>query len=239
MMSFRGKMARCTWVPASALAGARWDPAFWHSCGEDLARACQFPLAPLERFIEHLTYGPILPGKPPVPAPAGVFIIGQRALRPTGVVLDRALVVAEGSPHDPPRCRLRIGDIVLARSGVGALRRKLFTVFRAPVAATVSCFVDLIRLKGISPYYVVTFLRGGLGWPQMERLVSGVGTPNLNFAQIRSLRIPLLPLSVQERVEAEWAEVAHLHDTGRYAEAEARLNAAARRLERVLRARDA
>ncbi len=228
------KLARCKWVPARVLEGARWDPAFWHSGGEELAVACKFPLAPLGQFIEHLTYGAILPGRPPVPAAEGVAIIGQRALRPTGLLLDRAIVVGEGSPHDLPRCRLKVGDIVLARSGVGALRRKLFTVFRAPVTATVSCFVDLVRLKGISPYYVVAFLRSDLGWPQVERLIAGVGTPNLSFAQIRSLQIPLLPPEGQQRVEAEWLEVARLHDSGRLAEAEARLDAIVRRLEQRL-----
>jgi len=227
--------ARCTTVPTRLLRGARWDPAFWHPGREELDAACAVPLAPLGDFIERITYGPILPGRRPEPVDAGVVIVGQREIRPTGLLLDAATVVAEGCPYDPPRRRLRPGDVVLARSGVGTLARKRFTVFTLPVKATVSCFVDLIRLRGISPYSVVTFLRSGLGWPQVERQFRGVGTPNLNFAQIRSLRVPLLPPEAERAVEAAWADVARLHDAGRLADAEARLDAAAADLERRVR----
>jgi hypothetical protein len=227
--------ARCTTVSARLLRGARWDPAFWHPGREELGAVCCVPLAPLGDFIEFITYGPILPGRRPEPADEGVAIVGQSEIRPTGLLLDAATAVAEGSPYDPPRRRLRPGDLVLARSGVGTLARKRFTVFALPVKATVSCFVDLIRLRGISPYGVATFLRSGLGWAQIERQFRGVGTPNLNFAQIRSLRVPLLPPEAERAVEAAWADVARLHAAGRFAEAEARLDAAAADLERRLR----
>jgi len=213
----------------------RWDPAFWRPGRVELAAECVLPLAPLGDFIERITYGPILPGRPPEPVAEGVTIVGQRELRPTGLVLARAVIVAEGCPHDPPRCRLRAGDVVLARSGVGTLARKRFTVFRQPLKATVSCFVDLIRLRGMSPYYVVTFLRSGLGWSQVERLLRGVGTPNVSFPQIRSLRVPLLPSAEQEALGARWREVARLHDSGRLAEAEARLDELASGLDSRLR----
>ncbi len=193
------------------------------------------PLARLGDFIELITYGPILPGRRPEPVEKGVLIVGQREIRPTGLLLDAATAVAEGSPYDPPRRRLRPGDVVLARSGVGTLARKRFTVFREPLKATVSCFVDLIRLRGLSPYCLVTFLRSGLGWAQAERMLRGVGTPNLSFRQIRSLRVPLLAPEAERAVEAAWADVAWLHDAGRLAEAEARLDAAAADLERRLR----
>ena len=218
-----------------ALRGSRWDPAFWRPGRVDLAAACALPLAPLGTFIETLTYGPILPGQRPQPAPHGVAIVGQKELLPTGVVLDQATRVAEGSPFDLPRCRLRPGDVLLARSGAGTLAQKRFTVFATHTKATVSCFVDILRLKGISPYYVVTFLRCGLGWPQIERLLSGVGTPNLNFAQIRSLRIPLLPTDEQEGIEAAWREVTRLHSQRDYAAAEAELDRLAEQLQSRLK----
>lgn len=181
--------------------------------------ACSLPVVPLGSFIEAIRYGAILPGQRPQPVRDGVAIVGQRELKPTGVVLDRAVRVAEGSPYDPPRCRLRPGDVLLARSGVGALGRKLFTVFRGQARATVSCFVDLVRLQGISPFYVVTLLRSRVGWAQVERLMSGVGTPNLNFSQVRSLQVPVLPLAEQRSIDQAWAGIAQLHDAGRLAEA--------------------
>jgi len=164
----------------------------------------------------------------------GVAIVGQREVRPTGVVLARAVRVADGCAFDPPRCRLEPRDVVFCRSGVGALGRRRFTVFDEPVRATVSCFVDILRLRGLNPYYAVTFLRSRPGWEQIAQRTSGVGTPNLSFAQIRSLAIPLLPSAEQDAVEVAWGEVRRVHRAGDLASAEALLDALVARLERRL-----
>jgi type I restriction enzyme S subunit len=184
----------------------------------------------LGEFIDHLTYGPILPGQTPQPVADGVAIIGQKAVRPTGVRLDRAIQVAEGSAYDLPRCRLRRRDIVLCRSGVGSLGRRRFTVFDEAVPATVSCFVDLIRLRELNPYYVVIFLRSPRGWAQIERLINGVGTPNLSFGEIRSLRIPVPPADEQRAIEERWAPVRAAHRAGHFAAAEEALDETVMRL---------
>ncbi|MBM4032290.1 MAG: hypothetical protein FJ291_10935 [Planctomycetes bacterium] len=228
-------MARCTFIPASALRGTRWDPGFWHAGGTELAAECGLLPARLGDFIEAITYGPILPGRPPVPVEHGVTIVGQREIRATGLTLDRATVVAEGSPHDPPRCRLRAGDLVLARSGVGTLAQRRLTVFRGKPKATVSCFVDLVRLRGINPCYVAAFLRTDLGWSQVRRLIRGVGTPNLSFGQIRSLQVPLLPPEEQDAIARRWRKIARLHDAGRLREAQSALDRLVVRLDARLR----
>ena len=224
-------------MPAQALRGKRWDPAFWHAGRAELGEAPDVPCAPLGEFIEHITYGPIVTGRRPEAVAKGVAIIDQGAIRPTGVLLERATVVAEGCDYDLARCRLKPGDIVLARSGAGTLAKKRFTVFRERMQATVSCFVDLIRLRGMSPYYVVTFLRSRLGWSQIDRLINGVGTPNLSFGEIRSLRVPLLPHDEQQEIEAAWRGVERLHHKGRPKEAEAKLDEIVGWLEKRLAGR--
>ena len=240
-------VAECVVVSAEALRGTRWDPAYW---GPGLGRpdaSCVLPCRPLGDFVEHITYGPIVTGTGPEPVAQGVAIVGQRAIRPTGVVLDQAVTVAEGCQYDLPRCRLKPRDIVLARSGAGTLARKRFTVWHGHPArgqqpgrlcrlATVSCFVDMIRLRGANPYYVVTFLRSRLGWAQIERLINGVGTPNLSFGEIRSLRVPDPPRDEQDAIEAAWGKVRRLHRTGRLDAAEAALDELAAQLDQRLRA---
>ena len=212
------------------LRGTRWDPPFWHNPAAPLLASCGLPVAPLGQFIAHITYGPIVTARRPEPVPSGVTIIDQRAIRPTGVVLEQAVVVAEGSVYDLPRCRLDPGDIVLSRSGAGTLAKRRFTVFAEPITATVSCFVDLIRLRGLAPYYAATFLRCPLGWGQVERLINGVGTPNLSFPEIRSLRIPLLPAPEQAELTAAWRPIERLHADGRLDDALARLDQLAHQL---------
>lgn len=216
--------ARCVAVPVHKLRGQRWDPGFWDPRLGAQAAACGVPCAPLGQFIAHITYGPILTGRRPEPVDDGVAIVGQKVVRPTGLLLAEAVQVAEGCDYDLPRCRLRRRDLVFCRSGVGSLGRRRFTVFDEPVRATVSCFVDLIRLRGINPWYVAAFLRSGPGWPQIERQINGVGSPNLSFGEIRALRVPLLPDAEQRQVEDRWAEVRLAHAAGRLAEAEEALN---------------
>jgi len=223
-------------VPAEALRGTRWDPGFWLRAPASGGQPARLPTSPLGELIEKITYGPILTGQRPTPVPEGVAIIDQKAIRATGVLLERATVVAEGCAYDLPRCRLRPGDIVLARSGAGTLAKKRFTVFHEDAKATVSCFVDLIRLRGISPWYVVTYLRCRPGWSQVERLINGVGTPNLSFDEVRSLAIPLLPHREQEEIDAAWSEIERLHRRGQRDDAERLLNGLAAQLERRLEA---
>jgi len=225
--------AKCTWVAARDLVGQRWDPPFWLAA-PPLETA--LPLTPLGAFIEHLTYGPIVTGRRPEPVPAGVAIVDQKALRPTGVLLADAVRVMQGCAFDIPRARLRPGDIVFCRSGAGTLRKKRFTVFDGADAATVSCFVDLIRLDGIDPYYVATVLRGRFGWPQIERLINGVGTPNISFGELRALRIPLAPAAMQEAVAQRWHEIRRLHASGDLAVAKALLDEVVTELECALEA---
>ena len=223
--------ATCIEIPAARLRGQRWDPGFWIGGQGELAARCAWPCRPLGDFIERITYGPIVTGRKPSPVEQGIVIVDQRAVRPSGVVFDEAVAVAEGCEYDLPRCRLQRRDIVLCRSGAGTLAKKRFTVFDRRERATVSCFVDLIRLRDINPYYVATFLRSPVGWSQIDRLINGVGTPNLSFGEIRSLVVPVAPEDEQQRVEAAWAEARRLHRRRRLAEAEQALDGLARDLE--------
>lgn len=234
MEHIRQDRAECLFVCSDGLRGERWDPGYWHPRHAALAGSCRLPCVPLGSFVEHITYGPILPGRRPEPVADGVAIIGLKAVRATGVLLAKAVTVAEGCAYDVPRCRLRPRDIVLCRSGVGALGRRRFTVFHEQVPATVSCFVDLIRVCGISPYYVVTFLRSRLGWAQIERQINGVGTPNVSFAEICALAIPRVPQAEQAEIEAAWSGVHDKHAAGDLEAAQARLDAIVSRLDERL-----
>ena len=75
-------------------------------------------------------------------------------------------------------------------------------------AAVVDCFTDRLALRGLSSAWVLGVLRGPLGWSQIDRLLNGVGTPNLSFGELRSLQIPIPPEAVQEEAEALWTKIA-------------------------------
>lgn len=187
-----------TWVKTSELPRRRWHPNYWDPALRAALDGIIFPLRPLGEYIEEIAYGPILPGKKPEPRENGVLVFGQKDLFFTGLNPRPALRVAAGGEFDPERSRVRRGDLLFSRSGEGSLLRFRSGVYLETEPANVSCFVDRIRLGGVDPVFLWLFLMGKFGRAQILRLKSGVGTPNLNFSEIKSLRIPLVPEEVQK-----------------------------------------
>lgn len=194
-----GKPEGATLVSQTDLEGQRWDTSFWASTPLEPLQLLRnrFELAPLGEFITHLTYGPILTGRKPSDYPGTVLILGQRNLAPSGlnpVMCDR---VAADSPFDPARSRPRQGDLLFARSGMGSLAKGRMAVLEVDMPANLTCFVDLIRFHDLDPHFAWLFLASRFGQNQIQRLINGVGTPNLSFSEIRGLQIPVLPTQQQ------------------------------------------
>jgi hypothetical protein len=215
------------------LRGRRWDPGY--RCRE-CARPALRSAVPLERlgdFIEHITYGPIVTGeRGRRPERGKVTVVGLKEIGPTGLDLRNARRVRAEGVHDPPRCRLRRGDLVLARSGAGSLLKGRVTVFGGPGPATVGCFVDLVRLKGLEPGYAALALRSAVVRSQVEWIANGVGTPNLSFSEIRALMIPRLGEATERALARE--EAAARRDHARALREGRAPAAAARRIEAAI-----
>ncbi len=198
-------------VAVGELKGRRWDPGYW--CSDDVRDMVRVPLAELGGFIEHITYGPIVTGERGArPERGGVRVVGLREIRPAGIDLRSARRVRAGGIHDPGRCRLEPGDVVLARSGAGSLMKGRVAVFGGGAPATVGCFVDLVRLAGLEPGYAALALRSRVVRVQVERLANGVGTPNLSFAEIGGLLVPRLGRRLEGGLAREEAAARKLHD---------------------------
>jgi len=185
----------------------RLDPRYWLSDCDQLLATCRFPLVPLGEFVVHLAYGPIVTGRRYPAAADGVAIVNQAQVRFCGVDLSDAPRVPPDSPWVSPRSMLEPGDVVLPRSGEGSLAKHKVAVFLGEGPATVGSFVDLIRLRGLDPFYLAAFLKSRLGRAQVDRVANGVGVPNISFDEIRGFRVPLLPearqLAIEHRYRAE------------------------------------
>ena len=207
-------------VSPRARVGRRWDPQYWqgYRALEKLARRVQ--LVPLGDYIRHLTYGPIVTGSRPSHVDSGVPVIRQGDIVETGLDEDDLLRVAPRGVHDPPRSRVCDGDLLLPRSGVGALGRNRLAVYLGGKPANVGCFVDLIRLEGLNPFYAWFFFKTRHGREQIAACANGVGTPNISFGEIRALKIPVLPCTEQLELERRYRrEVWPLHRRRRESEA--------------------
>lgn len=182
----------------------RLDPGYWRPDCDRAIAACRYPLVPLREFISQLTYGPIVTGRKPPNTVEGAAIVNQGQVHFCGVDVIDAPRAPLDSPWVSPRAMLEPGDVVLPRSGEGSLRRHKVAVFLGDGPACVGSFVDLIRLQGLNPFYVVAFLKSRLGRAQVSRVANGVGVPNISFEEIRSLLIPAMSEERQRAVEARY-----------------------------------
>jgi len=195
---------------ASLQEAQRWDPLYHDPRWQRQIGRCTLPLEPLGSFIETLCYGAIKVGQRPAAAPlGGSLYVTQRSVRDWGVDLDACPRIESQAPFDTPRYRLQPGDLVVPRCGRGTLGRNRLTRFDgAAEPAVVDCFTDRLSLRGLSSAWVLGALRSTLGWDQIRRTFNGVGTPNLSFAEIRELVVPVPPKALQEQAESLWTEVA-------------------------------
>ena len=193
-------------VRQSTLRTRRWDPRFWQGRAVVRRLAGRLRLVPLGEYICHLTYGPIVTGSQPQHVEAGVPVIRQGDIAETGLDNRELLRVAPAGAHDPPRSRVHPGDLLLPRSGAGALGRNRLAVYMGNGPANVGCFVDLIRLEGLNPFYAWFFFKTRLGREQIAACANGVGTPNISFGEIRALQIAALPAAYQDALERRYRE---------------------------------
>jgi hypothetical protein len=81
---------------------------------------------------------------------------------------------------------------------------------------------------------VAAVLRSRFVWPEIERLINGVGTPNISFGELHGLGIPVAPAEVQDTVAERWRAIRRLHRRGDYDGALATLDAVVSELEAKL-----
>ena len=187
------------------LRGSRWDVSYWRGTRSSTGSA-RFQQALIGDFIEHITYGPIVTGRRPDHVEGGIRVIRQNDFADTGLKVDDLLRVENGCVYDPPRSRVRKGDLLLPRSGAGSLGRNRLAVYVDAPPANVACFVDRIRLSGVNPFFVWFYLRSAPGWAQIRSVINGVGTPNINFSEIRALRLPLIPEEEQRLMQRRYLQ---------------------------------
>jgi len=87
----------------------------------------------------------------------------------------------------------------------------------------VGCYVDIIRQDALDPFCLCAFLRSRFGRAQMDRIKSGVGTVNMNFDEIRGLRIVLLPAPCNAKISQAMQRADHFHQQAVAARGESRL----------------
>jgi len=148
-----------------------------------------------------------------------ILFLGQSSIFRTGIDLLNVDYLKKSSKINKQSSKPKIGDILLARSGEGGIGKKKWCVYLLKDESNIASFLDLLRFKNINPFFVAIYLNTTVGWEQIERIISGVGTPNINLEEIRSIKIPILPEEVQKNIESEYKKMSVYHDKAMEAKA--------------------
>lgn len=139
--------------------------------------------------------------KPSEEALEGIPILKVRNITGQGINLDTEYAPdTETTRTECARALVRRGDVLITSTGEGTIGRVDLYPYEEP--AIVDGHISICRLKpGIDLGYLVEFLRGEYGQIQMLRYVSGsTGQTELLIDHVRSLRVPVPSLAVQEEV---------------------------------------
>ncbi len=94
--------------------------------------------------------------------------------------------------------KLKKGDVLIAI--VGATIGQV-SIYNYDKEANINQAIALVRLKGdINPEYVKAFLLATLGQKQLDRIKRPVARANINLDEIKSIRIILPPLKIQNKI---------------------------------------
>jgi type I restriction enzyme M protein len=176
--------------------GDRLDPAYHHPKYIENQRflESQPSVVSLGGFIEYTTYGQVgwrgLDGTGVRLITPANFVRTEEGLVPGIDVNAPSRFVSAGSRCDPPRSRLRKGDLLLVNSGVGCIGRA--AVYASDEPANISQHINLIRLKGIEAEYLAVYFQTRFARLQIAREKCGVGACGINFERIRSILVPVL-----------------------------------------------
>lgn len=154
-----------------------------------------WPRVSLASISDDVTYGHT--------ASAKDAAVGPKFLRITdiqnGHVDWNAVPYCESSSEEADRYRLHSDDILFARTG--ATTGKSFLISECPETAVFASYLIRVRPSdSVEARYLAHFFDTPDYWAQVRRHSRGAGQPGVNATSLKSVEIPLPPLSEQRRI---------------------------------------
>jgi len=195
---------------------SHWDPLYYNPHTEsvlNLLNKCRFRVVELGGFIPrgpaYITYGQV--GRRIFVKRSSVRYLTTKNIMETGInwyIVEK--YIQKDGWNDPPRSRPKKRDILFIGNGVGCAGRVIW-LDRDIERCNIEQNIVIIRPQGINPAYVTVYLKSKFGLLQIFRVKSRVGPAYINFDEIRSVKIPVLPSLVQEHIEERYKEMSTFH----------------------------
>lgn len=143
----------------------------------------------------------------------GVNYIQNINVRNTGVDLNiRITEIKRDSEIDRKATRVKAGDVVFNRSGIGTLGRTVFIGTDLGLA-NISNDVYIIRNNEVGQAYLTIYLMCKFGQAFIERESHGVsGLTKINTDDIKKIPIPILTKEVQKNIELKYKKMSTFHE---------------------------
>jgi len=197
------------------LAAGRWDSYYYHPKFDEYIKLFQAnnltvkKLGKLKDF--YITTGS---GSKRIYTPkGGVRYVQNINVRNTGIdFVIRHIEIKKDSEIDRNATRLKSGDVIFNRSGVGTLGRTIFLVDVMGLM-NISNDVYLMRNGEINQAYLCIYLMTCFGQDFIDRESHGVsGLTKINTDDLKKIPVVSLDIKVQEHIESEYKKMSKYHD---------------------------
>jgi len=101
---------------------------------------------------------------------------------------------------------VKSGDILFVRVGVGCAGRVAVVDSEADEGIATD-YIHILRVKDISPYFLVAYLKTKYGKDSINLLRHGVGTVSINKTDLLSIPIPIVSEDTQVEVERQYKSI--------------------------------
>jgi type I restriction enzyme M protein len=165
----------------------------------------------------------------------GIRFISAKTVTRLGIDFSRdGKYIGPGSSMDKCKARVKVGDLLFVRVGVGCIGRSSVITDHLDTGVADDWIYIIRPKKCVLPTYLAFYLQSKYGSAQIERLKHGVGTVTIPQSALKEILVPVLPLEIQEEFNQIYLRMIKHRRENRYDKAQADFDVAIKRLENFL-----
>ncbi len=175
-----------------------------------------FPMRSLKELLREMRGGHAEYGARRKFAVYGIPFLSAKTITPFGIDLRRdGRRIAPGSRMDHPGARVRKGDVLFVRVGVGCVGRAA-VVLEDEEEGIADDYIYILRFHTdrMLPEFFALYTQTTFFRQQLERIWRGTGTVTVPQRLLREVQVPVPPLSTQEPFAAAYRQLHQRYHEG-------------------------